>query len=67
MSSLVAHYVYNPFTGFFKRVYKHLEIAGYMRAAGEMQRLGLIKESKNCTKAAKKLKAELNENLKGWV
>jgi hypothetical protein len=67
MSTLAINYVFNPFTGFFKKLVIAFEIIGYSRAASELARLGYYEEAKTCMMQIKALKAETNENLKGWV
>jgi hypothetical protein len=67
MSTIAINYVFNPFAGFFKKLVVAFEIIGYSRAASELARLGYHKEAKTCMMQIKALKADTNENLKGWV
>lgn len=57
MTTITMNYVVNPLAGFWKRVKISLEIIGYARAAGELQRMGLHKQSHNCILRIKELKA----------
>jgi len=67
MSTIAINYVFNPFAGFFKKLAVAFEIIGYSRAASELARLGYHEEAKNCMMQINALKADTNENLKGWV
>lgn len=45
----------NPFAGFGRKVWRHIEIIGYARAASALANQGLHKEAQNCMNMIKKL------------
>lgn len=67
MSAMAIKTTANPFSGIFDKIIKAFEISGYLRAAGELNRLGYCEEAKSCVAQAAALKAEVNPNLKDWV
>jgi hypothetical protein len=48
MTTLVMNTIVNPFRGLGKSLWTFCEVAGYARAASELARQGLYKESKAC-------------------
>jgi len=48
MTALVANFVFSPLSGLWSSLDRYSQIVGYSRAAGELARMGLHKESKAC-------------------
>ena len=49
MTTLVANYVFSPLSGLWSSLDHFTQVIGYSRAATELARMGMIKESKRCT------------------
>ena len=58
MTTLAMNYVVNPFGNLRKSMFRTFEIIGYARAAGELQRLGYLKEAARCAQLRDALKAK---------
>lgn len=57
MTELTMNYVVNPLAGFWKSFIRFTEVVGYSRAAAELARMGLYKESKHCMMQIKNIRA----------
>ena len=58
MTALAMNYVVNPFVKFFDTLSFAFEMAGMMRAARELYRLGYIKEYEQTLDTIRKMQAE---------
>ena len=58
MSTAVMNFAFNPLSGFWAKCIHNFEIVGYSRAAAELARQGLYKESQRLYEYA----AELRDN-----
>lgn len=47
MAQLAVKYIANPFQNFWKGILRGFELAGYARAASELDRLGYRKEAES--------------------
>ena len=57
MTAIAMNYVVNPFARFWKGIQNSLVIAGHVRAAAELARMGYHKESKAVMMELKNLRA----------
>ena len=57
MTAIAMNFVVNPFARFYQGIQRSLVIAGHVRAAAELARMGYHSESKAVMMELKKLKA----------
>ena len=57
MTAIAMNYVVNPFARFYQSIQRSLVIAGHVRAAAELARMGYHAESKAVMMELKNLKA----------
>lgn len=56
MTTLVLNHFANPFTYFFKSLFRSFEIIGYSRAATELSTMGYHEEAAKCIKMLNELR-----------